>query len=195
RQLERVGLVQRARQRAGVGDLGHLCSRARRFLQRQPVLVHAGLEAAARRCGRCRDRPARGARVAMSADVAARLRMLAQDHHDGRLDLAAYRALRAPLLDSLVLNTAIVASAMEITQPRGTVRPANDDATTRPGKPGASTGASTPTAAAGEVRNPGAANPWLGAPSAGGQNGGAAAVAQSGGAASDAASGRAEAPK
>jgi len=131
----------------------------------------------------------------MSADVAARLRMLAQDHHDGRLDLAAYRALRAPLLDSLVLNTAIVASAMEITQPRGTVRPANDDATTRPGKPGASTGASTPTAAAGEVRNPGAANPWLGAPSAGGQNGGAAAVAQSGGAASDAASGRAEAPK
>ena len=37
----------------------------------------------------------------MSVDVAERLRSLAQDHHDGKLDLAAYRALRAPLLESL----------------------------------------------------------------------------------------------
>jgi hypothetical protein len=38
----------------------------------------------------------------MSKDVAARLSALAQDHREGRLSLAAYRDLRAPLLDLLV---------------------------------------------------------------------------------------------
>src|SRR5262245_1268789 len=98
----------------------------------------------------------------MSADVAARLRMLAQDHHDGRLDLAAYRALRAPLLDSLVLNTAIVASAMEITQPRAAVRPSIEDATTRPGKPNAANAAGAAAPNAGEAGSAAASNPWLG---------------------------------
>jgi formylglycine-generating enzyme required for sulfatase activity len=37
----------------------------------------------------------------MSTDLATRLRLLVQDHHDGRLSLAEYRKLRAPLLDSL----------------------------------------------------------------------------------------------
>jgi len=62
----------------------------------------------------------------MSAEIAARLRQLAQDHHDGRLDTTAYRSLRSPLLDSLVSNVAM-STALEITQPRsvaatGTVR-------------------------------------------------------------------------
>jgi hypothetical protein len=61
----------------------------------------------------------------MSADIAARLRQLTQDHHNGRLDLATYRSLRSPLLDSLVENV-VLASALEVTQPRavatGTVR-------------------------------------------------------------------------
>ncbi len=62
----------------------------------------------------------------MSAEIAARLRQLAQDHHDGRLDIAAYRSLRSPLLDSLVSNVT-VSMALEATQPRsvaatGTVR-------------------------------------------------------------------------
>ena len=70
----------------------------------------------------------------MSAEVAARLRSLAQDHHDGRLDLAAYRALRAPLLDSLARN-GLMAAAAEITQPRDTARQAQRDAITRPGRP------------------------------------------------------------
>jgi len=70
----------------------------------------------------------------MSAEVAARLRTLAQDHHDGRLDLAAYRALRAPLLDSLASYTPAL-PAVEITQPRGTVLQAQRDAITRPGRP------------------------------------------------------------
>lgn len=58
----------------------------------------------------------------MSADLAARLRALTHDYHEGRLDLAGYRALRAPLLDSLV---AVVPSAadMDITRPRA-ARPA-----------------------------------------------------------------------
>ena len=99
----------------------------------------------------------------MSADVAARLRMLAQDHHDGRLDLAAYRALRAPLLDSLVLNTAIVASAMEITQPRAT-RPVGEDATTRPGKPHMPGSAGHSPGAAPPSPSVASSNPWLGAP-------------------------------
>jgi formylglycine-generating enzyme required for sulfatase activity len=70
----------------------------------------------------------------MSADVAAKLRLLAQDYQDGRLDLAAYRALRAPLLDSLVLNVYSVKAAMEVTQPRAAARPM-DHEVTQPGKP------------------------------------------------------------
>jgi formylglycine-generating enzyme required for sulfatase activity len=58
----------------------------------------------------------------MSADVAARLRALTQDYHEGRLNLAAYRALRAPLLDSLVAAVPSAAD-MDITRPRA-VRPA-----------------------------------------------------------------------
>jgi formylglycine-generating enzyme required for sulfatase activity len=69
----------------------------------------------------------------MSADVAARLRTLAQDYQEGRIDLAAYRSLRAPLLDSLVSN-APAAQAMEITQPRAAVNPQRE-AITRPGNP------------------------------------------------------------
>ena len=53
----------------------------------------------------------------MSADLAARLRMLAQDHHEGRLTLPEYRKLRAPLLDSLELRPS---------------SPVDDDAVTRP---------------------------------------------------------------
>lgn len=58
----------------------------------------------------------------MSADLAARLRALTQDYHEGRLNLAAYRALRAPLLDTLVANVPAAAD-MEVTRPRA-VRPA-----------------------------------------------------------------------
>jgi formylglycine-generating enzyme required for sulfatase activity len=68
----------------------------------------------------------------MSVDVAGRLRSLAQDYHDGRLDLAAYRSLRAPLLDSLAIGGAAPAP-VEITQPRGAV--AQREAITRPGRP------------------------------------------------------------
>jgi formylglycine-generating enzyme required for sulfatase activity len=69
----------------------------------------------------------------MSADLAERLRTLARDYHEGRIDLRAYRSLRAPLLDSLVLTSAS-APAIEITQPR---TPAwQTEAITRPGKPG-----------------------------------------------------------
>lgn len=69
----------------------------------------------------------------MSVDVAERLRSLAQDHHDGKLDLAAYRALRAPLLDSL--STISAARGPETTQPRGAVRQPPREAVTVPGKP------------------------------------------------------------
>jgi formylglycine-generating enzyme required for sulfatase activity len=58
----------------------------------------------------------------MSADLAARLRALTQDYHEGRLNLAAYRALRAPLLDSLVAAVPNAAD-MEVTRPRA-ARPA-----------------------------------------------------------------------
>lgn len=57
----------------------------------------------------------------MSADLAARLRALAQDYHEGRINLAAYRTLRAPLLDSLVARVPSIADN-EITRPRA-VRP------------------------------------------------------------------------
>ncbi len=52
----------------------------------------------------------------MSADLAARLRSLAQDHQAGRLSLGTYRKLRAPLLDSLALHGA--REGDEKTQPR-----------------------------------------------------------------------------
>ena len=70
----------------------------------------------------------------MSADAAVQLRRLARDYHDGRLDLAAYRALRAPILDSLVLNVYSVKAAMDATQPRAAARPM-DSEVTQPGKP------------------------------------------------------------
>lgn len=60
----------------------------------------------------------------MSADVAARLRQLAHDHHDGRLDLATYRSLRAPLLESLVPNGGVASAVLENTQPRAVPKPA-----------------------------------------------------------------------
>jgi len=59
----------------------------------------------------------------MSADVAARLRQLAHDHHDGRLDLATYRSLRAPLLESLVPNGGVALVVLENTQPRAVPKP------------------------------------------------------------------------
>jgi len=55
----------------------------------------------------------------MSADLASRLRALAHDYHEGRLTLAAYRKLRAPLLDSLELPGAWVADDTTVTRPRG----------------------------------------------------------------------------
>jgi formylglycine-generating enzyme required for sulfatase activity len=60
----------------------------------------------------------------MSADIAARLRQLAHDHHDGRLDLATYRSLRAPLLESLVPNGGVALAVLENTQPRAVPKPA-----------------------------------------------------------------------
>jgi hypothetical protein len=54
----------------------------------------------------------------MSDDVAGRLRALARDCFEGRLTLAAYRRLRAPLLDSLVAHEAATDDADAITQPR-----------------------------------------------------------------------------
>ncbi|HEY0686687.1 MAG TPA: formylglycine-generating enzyme family protein [Steroidobacter sp.] len=59
----------------------------------------------------------------MSADLASRLRALAQDHHSGRLDLATYRKLRAPLLDSLQLHGRGI-DEMAVTQPRSLGRAA-----------------------------------------------------------------------
>ena len=84
----------------------------------------------------------------MSAEVAARLRSLAQDHHDGRLDLAAYRALRAPLLDSLASYGPALPAA-EITQPRGAPAQALRDAITRPGRPHVVSSGSSSSASAG----------------------------------------------
>jgi formylglycine-generating enzyme required for sulfatase activity len=60
----------------------------------------------------------------MSADLAARLRQLAQDYHDGRLDMAAYRSLRAPLLESLVMNGGVTLAVLDNTQPRAVPKPA-----------------------------------------------------------------------
>lgn len=64
----------------------------------------------------------------MSADLAARLRALARDHHEGRLNLPTYRKLRAPLLDSLQLHAM---DEMAVTQPRSLGRAAGSPAPTR----------------------------------------------------------------
>lgn len=69
----------------------------------------------------------------MSTDIAERLRTLAHEHQEGRLDLTAYRALRGPLLDSLA--SGVTPTAMETTQPRVAHRQMQRDAITRPGKP------------------------------------------------------------
>jgi formylglycine-generating enzyme required for sulfatase activity len=58
----------------------------------------------------------------MSTDLAARLRLLVQDHRDGRLTLAEYRNLRAPLLDSLELRALTGTDDEAITRPRMTGR-------------------------------------------------------------------------
>jgi len=69
----------------------------------------------------------------MSTDIAERLRTLAHEHQEGRLDLTAYRALRGPLLDSLA--SGVTQPALETTQPRVAHRQMQRDAITRPGKP------------------------------------------------------------
>jgi formylglycine-generating enzyme required for sulfatase activity len=58
----------------------------------------------------------------MSKDVADRLTALAQDHREGKLSLANYRELRAPLLDSLVGLAAADADVATVTQPRVSIR-------------------------------------------------------------------------
>jgi formylglycine-generating enzyme required for sulfatase activity len=70
----------------------------------------------------------------MTGDVADKLRSLTQDYQQGRLDLAAYRALRAPLLDSLAVN-GLIAAALAATEPRtGSWKVVPDGEVTRPGK-------------------------------------------------------------
>jgi formylglycine-generating enzyme required for sulfatase activity len=74
----------------------------------------------------------------MSADLAVQLRSLTQDYHDGRLNFAAYRSMRAALLNSLVAGAETAAraaaiAAVAITQPR--IGNWQTDAVTRPGKP------------------------------------------------------------
>ena len=54
----------------------------------------------------------------MSDDVATRLRDLARERFEGRLTVAAYRRLRAPLIDSLVTRAETVDESEAITQPR-----------------------------------------------------------------------------
>lgn len=54
----------------------------------------------------------------MSDDVADRLRALARDCFEGRSTQAAYRRLRAPLLDSLVAHETVADDAGVITKPR-----------------------------------------------------------------------------
>src|SRR3954469_25147460 len=69
----------------------------------------------------------------MSAEIADRLSTLAHEHHEGRLHLAAYRALRGPLLDSL--SSGASSPPVEITEPRVAHRQMQRDAITRPGRP------------------------------------------------------------
>jgi hypothetical protein len=54
----------------------------------------------------------------MNDDVAARLRALAQESFEGRLSVAAYRRLRAPLLDSLINQAPGIEEFDAVTQPR-----------------------------------------------------------------------------
>jgi len=58
----------------------------------------------------------------MSKDVSERLSALAQDHREGRLTLATYRELRAPLLDALVGIGSGEADVATVTQPRAGIR-------------------------------------------------------------------------
>lgn len=55
----------------------------------------------------------------MSKDVAARLDALAQDYREGRLSLAAYRNLRAPLLDLLISQPVAEGVDQSLTTQRG----------------------------------------------------------------------------
>ena len=64
----------------------------------------------------------------MSKDVAARLSALAQDHREGRLTLATYRELRAPLLDALVGLEGTESDVSTITQPRAGIRQSEEAA-------------------------------------------------------------------
>jgi formylglycine-generating enzyme required for sulfatase activity len=64
----------------------------------------------------------------MSKDVAARLSALAQDHREGRLTLATYRELRAPLLDGLVGFEAGESDVSSVTQPRAGIRQSEEAA-------------------------------------------------------------------
>jgi formylglycine-generating enzyme required for sulfatase activity len=60
----------------------------------------------------------------LSADLAARLRVLAQDYGEGKLSLATYRRLRAPLIDSLELHGRSSGDDDAITRPRAVQRAA-----------------------------------------------------------------------
>lgn len=71
----------------------------------------------------------------MSSDLAARLRALAQDYGEGKLSLATYRKLRAPLIDSLELQGTIRSDDDEITRPRVVPRPADAAASAEPEAP------------------------------------------------------------
>lgn len=57
----------------------------------------------------------------MTKDVAARLDALAHDYREGRLSLAAYRNLRAPLLDLLILQPGADGTDQSSTTQRGRV--------------------------------------------------------------------------
>lgn len=60
----------------------------------------------------------------MSEDIGARIASLAQDYREGRLNRAAYRRLRAPLLDSLSTRQFSSDEDSTVTQPRDKVRAA-----------------------------------------------------------------------
>jgi formylglycine-generating enzyme required for sulfatase activity len=58
----------------------------------------------------------------MTQDVALRLAELVRERHDGRITVADYRRLRAPLLDRLVSQAPVVDESSLITRPRATMR-------------------------------------------------------------------------
>jgi hypothetical protein len=60
----------------------------------------------------------------VSEDIGARIASLAQDYREGRLNRAAYRRLRAPLLDSLSTRQFSSDEDSTVTQPRDKVRAA-----------------------------------------------------------------------